>query len=322
MRSTSAFACALALTSSLARPAAADDKAAEVLAAARAALGGQKVESVRTLSATGDYRRIMGEREMNGEMTVELIAPDRLKRIEEMGIPGGPMISRVVALNAGEFWEDTTNRGGGFMRFGGPGGQPGGQGPSEPDRERFRQMQQRRLEGDLRRYLLTWLVRTDAPVTYVGEAEADDGRADVIEVKPPEGTAMRFFVDQRTHLPLMLTYEGVMPRFITRRAGPGGPAGPGAPAANAPQSGAPAVTEPVPAAPRAAPNDEEMRRRMAEPPQQVTFEVRYEDYKDVDGVMLPHIITQSVNGKPTEEWTITDYKVNPNLKPESFAKKQ
>ena len=63
---------------------------------------------------------------------------------------------------------------------------------------------------------------------------------------------------------------------------------------------------------------EEARRQ---PPQEVTFEVRLEDYKDVNGVMLPHLITQSVNGKPTEEWTISEYKVNPTFKPDAFTKK-
>jgi hypothetical protein len=319
MRFPSAFTSALALTALVALPARADDKGTEVLAAARTALGGQKVENVRTLSANGDFRRMMGQREMNGELSIELMAPDRLKRTEDMGIPGGPAFSRTVALNGGEYWEDATNRGGGVMRFGGPGA-PGGQGPSEADRERFRQMQQRRLEGDLRRYLLSWLARTETPATYVGEAEADDGRADVIEVKPEGGAAMRLFLDQRTHLPLMLTYEGVLPRFNMRRGAPraGGGAGsqasPGSDKAQAPP------TAPQGNATGTAPNAEDARPRM-EPPQQVTFEIRYEDYKSVDGVMLPHLITQSVNGRPTEEWTISEYRVNPTFKPDAFTKK-
>jgi len=37
--------------------------------------------------------------------------------------------------------------------------------------------------------------------------------------------------------------------------------------------------------------------------------------------MLPHLMTQSVNGKPTEEWTISEYKVNPTFKPDTFTKK-
>jgi len=32
-------------------------------------------------------------------------------------------------------------------------------------------------------------------------------------------------------------------------------------------------------------------------------------------------VSQSVDGKPTEEWTVNTYKVNPTLKPESFVKK-
>ena len=280
---------------------AADDRAGQLLAAMRQALGGDKVESIKTLSATGEFRRIMGEREMNGDLTIELIAPDKFKRTEDMGIPGGPQFSRTTVLNGTDFWEDSTNRGGGnFMRFGGPGGQggpggPGGQGPSEEDRQRFRQMQQRRLTGELQRDLLLLLGRTTAPATYVGEAEASDGKADVVEVKPDGAAPMRLFLDQSTHMPLMLTYTGVMPRMVVRQAG--GP----------------------------QPTPEEMRKRWEDarrqPPQEVTFEVHLEDYKDVSGVMLPHRFTQSVEGKPTEEWTVTSYKVNPNLKPESFVKK-
>ena len=283
--------------------AATEDRAIEVIVAARTAMGGEKLEAVKTISATGEYRRLMGEREINGEATVEIIAPDKIKRTEEMGIQGGPTFSRTVALDGSDYWEDSTNRGGGgFMRFGGPGGPagPGGQGPSEADRERFRQMAQRRLKGELQRYLLVWLMRTDAQMLYAGEAEAEDGKADVLDVKSEGGTPMRIFYDQKTHLPLMLTYQGALPRMMIRQGGPGA-----APGGNA--------------AP--PPDPEEMRRRMAEPPKIVTFELRFSDFKNVSGVMLPHQMSQSVEGKPTEEWTVSQFKINPNLKPESFAKK-
>jgi hypothetical protein len=70
------------------------------------------------------------------------------------------------------------------------------------------------------------------------------------------------------------------------------------------------------------PDPEEVRRRMAEPPKMVTYELRFADYREVGGVMLPHQMTQSVEGKPTEEWTVSEFKVNPTLKPETFAKKK
>jgi hypothetical protein len=288
----------LALSVQAGAAVAADEKADELLAAMRQALG-NKVEAVKTLSATGEFRRMMGDREVNGDLTIEMIAPDKFKRTEDMGIPGGPSFSRVVALNGTEFWEDSTNRGGGpgmMMRFGGPGGPGGqGQGPSEEDRQRWRQAQQRRVVGEFQRDLLLLLGRTSAPATYVGEAEAEDGKADVIEVTPEGAPVMRLFLDQQTHLPLMLTYTGVMPRVVVRPAG--GP----------------------------QPTPEEMRKRWEEarsqPPQEVTYEVRLEEYKDVSGVMLPHRMTQSVDGKATEEWTVNAFKVNPNLKPEAFVKK-
>jgi hypothetical protein len=322
-----------------------DNQAAELLVAAKVALGGEKVDAVKALSATGDFRRMLGEREMTGETTIELMLPDKLKRTDDMGFPGGPSFSRVVAINGSEFWEDSTNRGGGgFMaRMAGGQGGANGQGLTDEDRARFRQMQQRRLEGDLRRYLLVWLMRTDAPVNYVGTAEAADGKADVLEVKPEGAQPIRLFLDQQSHLPLMLSYTGTLPRFFMQRRNSNGNGAPpsGAPPAGASPSGPPPAggpptsgttpNSPGPSGPNtgpqiggqppAAPTPEEIRRRMAEPPQEVTFEMRLADYKKVDGVMLPHTITQSVDGKATEEWSISQYKVNPKLKPDTFVKK-
>jgi hypothetical protein len=37
--------------------------------------------------------------------------------------------------------------------------------------------------------------------TYVGQAEAPQGKADVLEAKGPSNFTMRFFVAQTTHLP-------------------------------------------------------------------------------------------------------------------------
>jgi hypothetical protein len=69
------------------------------------------------------------------------------------------------------------------------------------------------------------------------------------------------------------------------------------------------------------PTPEEIEKMRREPPQTATYEVRYSEYKKVDGVLLPHLITTSANGNATEEWTIEKYKLNPALKPESFVKK-
>ena len=45
------------------------------------------------------------------------------------------------------------------------------------------------------------------------------------------------------------------------------------------------------------------------------------DYKKVDGVMLPHRLTQAIDGKTVDEWTIEKVKVNPPIKADLFDKK-
>ena len=277
----------------------ADVKAEEILKAARTALGGDDaLAKVQSATVTGSSRRIMGEREFSSEVTLDLLLPDKFKRTEEMSFgQGGPSVTRVSAVNGTEVWDDGTNRGGGgfMMRMGGPGGPGGGPGgagrePTEQERARFKQFQERRMKSERARYSLIWFLKSDAPVTYAGVAEAPDGKADVLYIKPEGAAPMKLFIDQESHTPLMLTYEGVLPRMIIRGQGQ-------------------------------RPTPEEVEKMRNEPPQQVTYEVHFSEYKKVDGVLLPHLISQSVNGNVSEEFTIEKYKVNAPLKPADFAKK-
>jgi hypothetical protein len=271
-----------------------DAKVGEILAAAREALGGEAaLNKVQTLSVAATTRRVMGDREMSGDVTVELLLPDKMRRTDSFGIPGGPTMERVSVLNGGEVWDDSTNRGGGgfMMRMGGPGGPggPGGRELTDEDRQRMRDAQVRRMKGEMTRFALGFLLRTDATITYAGVAEAEDGKADVLEIKAEGGTPVKLFIDQETRLPLMLSYEGIMPRMMVARGGP--------------------------------PSPEEIEKMRREPPQTATFEVRYGEYKKVDGVVFPHLLTTAANGNVTEEWTVDKIKVNPSLKPDAFAKK-
>lgn len=300
MRTTKMIALAVLLPILVAvhLPAAApqsDAKVEEILKAARTAIGGEAaLNKVQAISATGAHRRVLGEREIAGEATIELLLPDKMKRTDSFGIPGGPTMERVSAVNGTEVWDDSTNRGGGgfMMRMGGGPGGPAGPGrePTEEERQRFRELQQQRMRSEMARLALVWLLRTDAPVAYVATAEAEDAKADVLEVKPEGLTPMKLFIDQQSHLPLMLTYEAPVPRRMMQRGGQ-------------------------------RPTPEELEKLRREPPQMATFEVRFAEYKKVDGVMLPHLVTTGANGNITEEWTIEKFKVNPPLKPESFQKK-
>lgn len=71
------------------------------------------------------------------------------------------------------------------------------------------------------------------------------------------------------------------------------------------------------------PPDPDQVRREAEasgPPPQVTFEMRFDDYRTVEGIQLPHQISRGVGGSVNEEWTIKSYKVNASFKNNTFTK--
>jgi hypothetical protein len=265
-------------------------RAAAVLADARKALGGEeRLTKVTALQASGEFRRSMGEMQMDGELELLLERPGKLRRNEDLNMPGGAMMTRTEVLNGDDVWDDSGQRGG--MGHGmaivmrGPGG--------DADPERIKDVQRRTRRAELMRYSLAWLLAADAAVSHAGVAEAPDGKADVLEFTPTDGPAVRVFIDQETRLPLMLSWKGPRPRVMTRRMSGGT-------------------------------SREEMERvaREAEaaPPEEAAFEMRLAGYRNVEGIQLPHEITRAMDGRTIEEWTITGYKVNPSFKSNTFAK--
>jgi hypothetical protein len=111
---------------------------------------------------------------------------------------------------------------------------------------------------------------------------------------------MRLFLDQTTHMPLMITWQGAAPQLIARaRGGRGG--GQRADGAARGDAGS---------------------RGDGPPPQreQATLQLTLGDYKTVNGVKLPHLMTRGVNDMTIEEWTIDSYRINPSFKTDVFTK--
>ena len=310
-------------------PLAAQDRVAGIVSAARKALGGEdKIVSLKGLTAEGPFRRAMGGRDMEGTLTVTIARPDKMKRVEEMqmgGMVGGPTIERTSVLAGTTAWDDTQNRGGmggGGMRIminEGPPPPPGG-GPG-PTPEQLNEIRVRRMRVEMQRLTAALLADAGTPWVDAGIAESPDGKADILETKEETGRTLRLFIDQETHLPLMVQYQDPKPR-IMMNGGPGGPGrGPGGP-------GAPGVRGPGPGgAPGGPPpmTPDEVQKRVAEmqrtPPEMGTFAMHLSDYKKVDGVMLPNRIETSLDGEPNQEWTIEMYEVNPQIKADTWEKK-
>jgi len=317
-------------------------KGAALLAEGRKAIGGDdKLRAVKTLQSKGVYKRSAGNNTQEGDVEILIELPNKYRRNELSGVAGGPIQERVEVLNGEEVWDINATGGfaGGFGRFGGGGGDFGGgrrgagdfggrggqagqgaqggqaaPGRGNIDPERLKELQRRQRQTELARLSLMWLLTTDAPVVWVGTAQSPDGNADVLEVRAAEGPATRLFLDQATHLPLMMTTTAGGGRGNFGRRGGGAPDGaapPQAQAAPAGQAGA------APAAPPAA--DGPRRGGPQGGGQPITIETHLSEYKAVNGIKLPHLITRGVNGQTNEEWEIKSFRINQNLKANTFT---
>ena len=86
---TSLAAVLLLSLASLVAQATGDAKAANLLAQARAALGGEKqLAKVQGLSCAGTVQRLAGDRQIAGELTLDLQLPDKMLRTESISPMG------------------------------------------------------------------------------------------------------------------------------------------------------------------------------------------------------------------------------------------
>jgi hypothetical protein len=267
--------------------AAGDTKAEQLLAQARASLGGDKnLNKVQGLSATGTYQRTMSDRQVSGDMTIDLQLPDKLLRTESMNPMGDMTIITEQGLNGEKLLRNqrTINGPPGIVVR--TGAAPAGDAEAQAVRN---------ARADLARTVLAFLLTSPAslPLEFSagGEAESDDGKADVIDAKGAANFAARLLLDQKSHRPLMILYRGVAPRVMVQQQQGLSPGGRGR---------------------------GEMPPDMP-PPQIVDITLFLDDYRSVDGVMLPHHMARSVDGKPTEEMTFKTIKINPAFKADTFA---
>jgi len=285
---------ALTFASFIAR-ASGDARATELFAQARAALGGEaRLAKVQGLSAAGTYQRQVGDRQLQGELTLDLQLPDKMVRTESMNPIGDATIVVLQGINGDQVLRHSRTINGGpnmMIRMGSPGG-------ADTEAQALRNQR-----AELARLALAMLLTSPPSMplehAYAGEAESDEGRADVLDAKGPGSFAVKLFFDKKSHRPLMLQYRGAAPRLVmqTQQVQRG-----------AVHGAQPGSEPPAPQPPTDA-------------PQIVDITMFLDDYRAVDGVLLPHHISRSIDGKPNEEWTFKTIKLNPAFKPDAFSGK-
>ena len=323
----------------------------KILAAARQALGGEKkLMAVKSIAIEGRATRISPtgtSTESDFEVSVEL--PDKYMRRDAVVNMGNMSIYRNSGFNGegviNEIAAPPQLAGGGgnvvMFRTVGPGGAtftsgPGGASmsgtPQTPEQqEASRKAMLVSAKQDFARMALGMFAQSPAAypltMTFAGQAESPDGKADVIEVKGEGDFTARLFIDATTHLPLMLSWMAKEPMNVTRSvtSGPGG----GGAVTITGGTGVKVIGGDSAQAPRGNMTPEEREKMMKQLDEQtkeaeakrrvVEYRLFYGDYRAIDGVQFPHRLQRSIDGKPTEEVTFDKVKVNAKIDEKKFT---
>jgi hypothetical protein len=309
--------------------------AAAVLGAARQALGGEKkLSAVKSFTATGRTRQVRGDNLVPIEFEIAVELPDKYVRKDE--IPAQESGPTASGFNGDELLQDPPPAApppAAPGRAGSPGQAPGANANPADAAKKARVTS---LKQDFARLTLG-MFGTSFPAypltfSYVGEAEAPQGKADVLDAKGPNNFTIRLFISKDTHLPIMVSWQGAT-AGRGRGAPPAGERGTapptgerGIPPSSAERGAPPSSGErggPPSTGDRGAPppsTGERGARPAPAPP--VENRLYFADYRDVDGMQFPFRLRRAVGADTIEETTLDRYKVNAKIDPRKFEIKK
>jgi hypothetical protein len=307
-----------------------DDRAAQILASSRKAIGGKTLDALRTLSVDAGLVRNLATMQISSDVELLLELPDKYLRSDVPNVPGVVASGMTNGFNGDKPLRPVQGgfAGGGAMviRMGG-GPMPSADAPklSPEEQAKLESSVVRGQRHELSRLMLGWFAMAhpsiDAQYTFAGEAESSDGRAYVIDVKNEDGFSARLFIDQQTNLPLMLTYQAAQRQVVTAGSGRVVTAGGGHGAAATAHGGA--VRQMTDEERKKAQDDaqKQIAEGQKQPPTLVDYTLYFDDWQPVDGVRFPRTIRRALEGETIEEWTINKVRINPPIESKKFSVK-
>ncbi|MGH9801586.1 MAG: hypothetical protein ACRD82_14580 [Blastocatellia bacterium] len=319
-------------------------RAESVLKQAREALGGDaNLTAIKSMAINGEFRTVMGGREVKGDIKIEMLLPDKSQRIVKTNV-GQMLMTRVDTTNGAETWRDTKREvsmvgggggadagggfgggagggaggggggggaastgggGGGGGGFGGGGGGrgggrgggggfggPGGGGANSGIIGEASPETQKQIKEDLSRILIMLQAGASASSSfdyvYDRELEAKEGKVDVIRVTGKDDFVAWLMIDRSTYRPWLLVYRAMAQR------------------APRPPNQSPTV----------------VGEGNTEEPKLMDYQLFLGDYKQEGNIWMPHQIVRVMNNQPQEEWKLTKFKINPDIKANKFDKKK
>jgi len=290
---------------------AAIDKAAPILAAARQALGGDKLTAIRTLTARGQTRRLRGNNLVPILFEMDLEFPDKYLRKDESPFDNSEPTS--LGFNGSD-----------LLQVPPPAAPPARAGapPAPPAAlDAAKAARIRTVKQDFVRFALGMFAQSfdTYPLTfgYAAQAQAPQGTADVLDVRGTDGFALRFLIQSETHLPVMVSWTLPPTSVVVAVTGQPAPAtvAPGAVVVTAPA--APAASAPQEQKDQYAKDVLALRQKAQATP--VEHRIYFADYRDVDGVKLPFRLRRAIGADTTEETTFDRFQINPRIAAQKFA---
>jgi hypothetical protein len=173
--------------------------ASAILAAARAALGGdERLSAVKTFVISGRSRQVQGDNLIPIEFEIACALPDRFLRRDE--VPAKEDGPTTVGFNGDALIEGSP-----------PASVADDAEPAARQPDTARRARLAGIKEEFARLALGMFAASfeSYPLTFslAGQAEAPQGTAHVLDVKGPEARSMRLFISSATHLPIMIAWQ-------------------------------------------------------------------------------------------------------------------
>lgn len=291
-----------------------DEKALEILRLARLAVGGEaNIKSVQSMSITGRATKTFdfdgAERSEQGDWELNLQLPNKLSkmmkvRVEEGGTgeksDSGEKKVFIVKNSEGE--TATLNR---VEEIPGEGvvivkkregdkvvvNEENTNGDIKKvivDKDNLRANFDKMRQNDLVRTTLSLLLTAPQDVNvdyvYAGEGSVDGSSCNIIEARAGD-SVIKLYLDKSTYLPRMMSYTAAKPMMFFKIN------------RNDADNGEKA--------------DVKVFERKLDAPEMAEFQVKFSDYRSVNGLQLPYKWTQTVGGRADETIDVTSYELNP-----------
>jgi hypothetical protein len=314
-----------------------DEKALEIIRQARTAIGGDaSIDAVRSMTINGRTTKtfvINGEtRTEPGETDIALQLPDKLMKTVKIGADGeglGTEIMRkqhdVMVLRSTKDGEGVVAGQGegtatrkiiikkddGTVMSSGDGGKVWvekgesealpGDGKRVVIEKAHRAEHEGMRQNELLRLTLGLLLSApegmDVDYTFAGEGDVDGTTCSIVNAEFA-GSSIKLYISKASSLPVMIAYTGhQMPQIFQFKV-------------EGPKTGDDAKKDVV-----------FFKKDMAEPAD-AEFQIRFSDYRGVNGVQLPYRWTTTVNGKADETFDVNAYEINPSNISEKFANRK